>query len=244
MRCQSCLETRLWSDPDRLQGMCYFPIFPGCWLSISNDGNFFAMLVGSKHGGTSYVLVWNLHLTTAPLSLTRDYVGWAENDRGVSYVFGTAAVLVQVTVLVVPDFRREREHSRKCRTDLLLVPSPCPEQSNWLAIRTDVVAAFLKRYNLDLVCRAHQVVEDGQTLHACCPRNGWSIGPWRDALQIHDWPGSFWIQMHQKASCQVWILWKTPVGPDPRITWTLDQSPWWPYATATLNPVLRKVRER
>lgn len=27
--------------------------------------------------------------------------------------------------------------------------------------RTDVVAAFLKRYNLDLVCRAHQVVEDG-----------------------------------------------------------------------------------
>ncbi|CAE7350911.1 ppp1cc-b [Symbiodinium sp. CCMP2456] len=44
----------------------------------------------------------------------RDYVGWAENDRGVSYVFGT-----------------------------------------------DVVAAFLKRYNLDLVCRAHQVVEDG-----------------------------------------------------------------------------------
>lgn len=228
MRCQSCLETRLWSDPDRLQGICYFPIFPGCWLSISNDGNFFAMLVGSKHGGTSYVLVWNLHLTTAPLSLTRDYVGWAENDRGVSYVFGTAAVLVQVTVLVVPDFRREREeHSRKCRTDLLLVPSPRPEQSNWFS---------------------HQDRRGGSFPQALQPGFGLpsASGGWRwadparllppewmvhEEMQIHDWPGSFWIQMHQKAWCQVWILWKTPVGPDPRITWTLDQSPWWPYAT-------------
>lgn len=44
----------------------------------------------------------------------KDFVGWAENDRGVSYVFGT-----------------------------------------------DVVGNFLKKHNLDLVCRAHQVVEDG-----------------------------------------------------------------------------------
>ncbi len=32
-QCQSCLGTRLWSDPDRLQGTCYFHIFPLCWLS-------------------------------------------------------------------------------------------------------------------------------------------------------------------------------------------------------------------
>jgi len=44
----------------------------------------------------------------------KDFQGWAENDRGVSYIFGT-----------------------------------------------DVVANFLKKHNLDLVCRAHQVVEDG-----------------------------------------------------------------------------------
>jgi len=44
----------------------------------------------------------------------RDIVGWAENDRGVAFIFGP-----------------------------------------------DVVGSFLKKYNMDLVCRAHQVVEDG-----------------------------------------------------------------------------------
>jgi serine/threonine-protein phosphatase PP1 catalytic subunit len=44
----------------------------------------------------------------------RDVQGWAENDRGVSFVFG-------------------------------------PE----------IVSVFLKKHNLDLICRAHQVVEDG-----------------------------------------------------------------------------------
>ncbi|CAE8602269.1 unnamed protein product [Polarella glacialis] len=44
----------------------------------------------------------------------KDFVGWADNDRGVSFVFGT-----------------------------------------------DVVAGFLDKHNLDLICRAHQVVEDG-----------------------------------------------------------------------------------
>jgi serine/threonine-protein phosphatase PP1 catalytic subunit len=43
-----------------------------------------------------------------------EFLGWGENDRGVSYTFGT-----------------------------------------------DVLARFLHRHQLDLVCRAHQVVEDG-----------------------------------------------------------------------------------
>ena len=30
----------------------------------------------------------------------------------------------------------------------------------------DVVAAFLKRHDLDLICRAHQVVEDGYEFFA------------------------------------------------------------------------------
>jgi len=46
-------------------------------------------------------------------------VGWAENDRGVSFVFGP-----------------------------------------------DVVSAFLRKFDLDLVCRAHQVVEDGYEFFA------------------------------------------------------------------------------
>jgi len=44
----------------------------------------------------------------------KDIQGWAENDRGVAYIFGP-----------------------------------------------DVVNSFLKKHNMDLVCRAHQVVEDG-----------------------------------------------------------------------------------
>jgi serine/threonine-protein phosphatase PP1 catalytic subunit len=44
----------------------------------------------------------------------KDIVGWAENDRGVAFIFGP-----------------------------------------------DVVAGFLKKHNMDLICRAHQVVEDG-----------------------------------------------------------------------------------
>ena len=45
--------------------------------------------------------------------------GWGENDRGVSFTFGT-----------------------------------------------DVVTKFLNRHDLDLVCRAHQVVEDGYEFFA------------------------------------------------------------------------------
>jgi len=44
----------------------------------------------------------------------KDVTGWAENERGVSYIFGN-----------------------------------------------EIVSAFLKKHELDLICRAHQVVEDG-----------------------------------------------------------------------------------
>ena len=49
----------------------------------------------------------------------KDITGWGENDRGVSFTFGS-----------------------------------------------DVVANFLKRHDLDLICRAHQVVEDGYEFFA------------------------------------------------------------------------------
>jgi len=49
----------------------------------------------------------------------KDITGWAENDRGVSYVFGP-----------------------------------------------DVVTSFLRKQDLDLICRAHQVVEDGYEFFA------------------------------------------------------------------------------
>jgi len=49
----------------------------------------------------------------------KDIAGWAENDRGVSFIFGP-----------------------------------------------DVVSSFLQRQDMDLVCRAHQVVEDGYEFFA------------------------------------------------------------------------------
>lgn len=49
----------------------------------------------------------------------KDIVGWAPNDRGVSFIFGA-----------------------------------------------DVVKSFLQKFNLDLICRAHQVVEDGYEFFA------------------------------------------------------------------------------
>lgn len=49
----------------------------------------------------------------------KDIAGWAENDRGVSFIFGP-----------------------------------------------DIVTSFLQRHDLDLVCRAHQVVEDGYEFFA------------------------------------------------------------------------------
>ena len=49
----------------------------------------------------------------------KDITGWEENDRGVSFVFGT-----------------------------------------------DIVSVFLKKHDLDLICRAHQVVEDGYEFFA------------------------------------------------------------------------------
>lgn len=49
----------------------------------------------------------------------KDITGWAENDRGVSFVFGP-----------------------------------------------DVVQSFLRKHDMDLICRAHQVVEDGYEFFA------------------------------------------------------------------------------
>lgn len=49
----------------------------------------------------------------------KDVVGWGENDRGVSFTFGS-----------------------------------------------DIVTKFLNRHDMDLICRAHQVVEDGYEFFA------------------------------------------------------------------------------
>lgn len=49
----------------------------------------------------------------------KDISGWADNERGVSYIFGP-----------------------------------------------DVIANFLKKNDMDLVCRAHQVVEEGYEFFA------------------------------------------------------------------------------
>jgi serine/threonine-protein phosphatase PP1 catalytic subunit len=56
----------------------------------------------------------------------------------------------------------------------LLWADPDPETSGWsendrgvsFTFGADVVARFLKKHNLDLICRAHQVVEDGYEFFA------------------------------------------------------------------------------
>ena len=58
-------------------------------------------------------------LTAARLPRPQDIAGWGDNDRGVSYTFGS-----------------------------------------------DIVQKFLDEHDLDLVCRAHQVVEDGYEFFA------------------------------------------------------------------------------
>ena len=50
-------------------------------------------------------------------------------------------------------------------------PFPCtlcatPDRGVSFTFGPDVVAAFLKRHDLDLICRAHQVVEDGYEFFA------------------------------------------------------------------------------
>ena len=207
MRCQSCLETRLWSDPDRLHGICYFPMFPGCWLSISNDGNFLQCLwdqsivaqVTSLFGTSISPLrrcLWP-GITSAGQRMIE---GCPMSSGPLQFWYRLQCLSFQ-GIPSCSKFRISDERGSIVEhVELIFCWSHRHAQNKVidLAIRTDVVAAFLKRYNLDLVCRAHQVVEDGQTLHACCPRNGWSIGPWRDALQIHDLPISFWIKNHRK----------------------------------------------
>ena len=128
---------------------------------------YIATLAGSKHGGISFVL------TTTPLP-TRDYVGWAENDRGVSYVFGTAAVLVRSKVFqAVPNWfqwNSEGGSIRKCRTDLLLLPSPGP---TWWQLSSSVTTWiwFAEHIRWLKMGRPGMLVAPGG-------------GPWRDALQL------------------------------------------------------------
>merc|ERR1719206_755543 len=64
-------------------------------------------------------------------------MGWGENDRGVSFTFGAE-------VRSLKNFR---------------IPS-----DNLIFLK--VVAKFLHKHDFDLICRAHQVVEDGYEFFA------------------------------------------------------------------------------
>ena len=64
-------------------------------------------------------------------------MGWGENDRGVSFTFGAEV--------------------RSLRT--FRIPS-----DNLIFLK--VVAKFLHKHDFDLICRAHQVVEDGYEFFA------------------------------------------------------------------------------
>lgn len=71
----------------------------------------------------------------------KDITGWAENDRGVSFT-------------LVGPLSRCASHSLTRYSSVSLRFGP------------DVVAKFLLTHDMDLVCRAHQVVEDGYEFFA------------------------------------------------------------------------------
>lgn len=70
----------------------------------------------------------------------KDTMGWGENDRGVSFTFG-AEVRHQAIL-----------GNMYIATQFLL--------------QFQVVGKFLQKHEFDLICRAHQVVEDGYEFFA------------------------------------------------------------------------------
>lgn len=68
----------------------------------------------------------------------KDQLGWGENDRGVSFTFGAE----------VSHFPAKLDHF--------------PFKLSFL----QVVGKFLHKHDFDLICRAHQVVEDGYEFFA------------------------------------------------------------------------------
>lgn len=80
----------------------------------------------------------------------KDTMGWGENDRGVSFTFGAEVI----------------EHTRVETIHLVLVPSPQIIMIFRILIKRQVVNKFLQKNDFDLICRAHQVVEDGYEFFA------------------------------------------------------------------------------
>jgi serine/threonine-protein phosphatase PP1 catalytic subunit len=71
----------------------------------------------------------------------KDTMGWGENDRGVSFTFGAEVELKNYNLF------------------LIFIKFS-------LIIMIQIVAKFLAKHDFDLICRAHQVVEDGYEFFA------------------------------------------------------------------------------
>ncbi|CAH2266304.1 jg17839 [Pararge aegeria aegeria] len=106
----------------------------------------------------------------------KDTAGWGENDRGVSFTFGAE---------VVGKFLSKHEFDLICRAHqvvedgyeffakrqlvtLFSAPNYCGEFDNAVITKNipQVVGKFLSKHEFDLICRAHQVVEDGYEFFA------------------------------------------------------------------------------
>ncbi|GBP17716.1 hypothetical protein EVAR_8705_1 [Eumeta japonica] len=103
----------------------------------------------------------------------KDTAGWGENDRGVSFTFGTelafynrtflALFLNNLPLAVLPIdydkvFFKEGTCSFLKGSNALMGVAAYP----WAT----VVGKFLSKHEFDLICRAHQVVEDGYEFFA------------------------------------------------------------------------------
>lgn len=70
----------------------------------------------------------------------KDTMGWGENDRGVSFTFGAE-------VRVGKEWKLDNRLKTIC-------------------VHLQIVGKFLQKHDFDLICRAHQVVEDGYEFFA------------------------------------------------------------------------------
>ncbi|RXM96674.1 Serine/threonine-protein phosphatase PP1-gamma catalytic subunit [Acipenser ruthenus] len=125
----------------------------------------------------------------------KDVLGWGENDRGVSFTFGADVVakflhkhdmdlicrahqVVEdgyeffakrqlVTLFSAPNYCGEFDNAGAMMSvDETLMCSFQNDRGVSFTFGADVVAKFLHKHDMDLICRAHQVVEDGYEFFA------------------------------------------------------------------------------
>lgn len=86
----------------------------------------------------------------------KDTMGWGENDRGVSFTFGPEVRQTQQYTIYTQWWQIRSGQSKQILIIINFSTNSIPQ----------VVHKFLQKNDFDLICRAHQVVEDGYEFFA------------------------------------------------------------------------------